>query len=330
MRGGGLLGLNLGRGSGRLSCVSNQSNQSQGSGKAFSLALGAYVIWGVFPVLMKPLLGMSTVVFICARGLSCALFSFLVLFLMRRGAALRLLLGSPRALGVLLVACVLIAANWWLYFDAIQGKNLSEASIGYFLLPLLQVLFGWVFLRERLNGLQKIALGLCVGTVAWRVWHTGSLNSVSLLIALSFGLYGVVRKLGVRHLPQLRDASSTLGVESLFTGLLTLPLVFLWQAPLHVPVDAGTWTAMGIMGVATAIPLMLWVAAAGGLSLSTLGMLQYISPSIQLVLSALVYGEVIRSDQVTMAVLLVVALLVYVQGCRREAATVSSDGGAAS
>ncbi len=250
-------------------------------------ALGAYGLWGVLPVYWKALQTVPAPEILTHR--IAWSFVFLAILTATRGqwAPLRAAL-SRRNLLIYCVAAALLSVNWLLYIWAVNAGRIVETSLGYFINPLLSVLLGVAFLRERLRRAQWLAVSLAAGGVAYLTWQYGSLPWVALALATSFGLYGLMKK--TAPLPALQGLT-------LETALLWLPaLAFLAFGEIRGTAalgHAGGRTDLLLVGtgIVTGLPLLLFAAAARKVSLVTLGLLQYLAPSLQLAIGVLVYGE---------------------------------------
>ncbi|KMO19705.1 EamA family transporter RarD [Methylobacterium platani] len=246
-------------------------------------ALGAFLSWGlVVPVHFRLLDGVPAWGILAHRIVWSSLFIVLLL------ATLRLLRRAPRIRlerrhGFLLLSALLIAGNWSLYLWAVQNGRMLDASLGYFINPLVNVALGALVLRESLRPLQLAAVALAAIGVVAAVAAAGSLPWVALALAVSFAIYGLIRKL----VPI--DPILGLGAETI--ALLPIALAYLAVAPTPPGQGTGQWLLLMLTGITTAVPLMWFAAAASRLKLSTIGLLQYISPTGLLVLSVLAYGE---------------------------------------
>jgi chloramphenicol-sensitive protein RarD len=250
--------------------------------------LSAYLLWGVFP-LYFPLLEPAGGLEIVAHRVLWSLLSIAVLItVVRRWAAVRAVVADRRALGVLAVAAVLVAANWTIFVVAVNSGHVVETSLGYFINPLVSVLLGVAVFRERLRPLQWAAVAIAAVAVLVLTVDYGRPPWIALSLALSFGGYGLMKKL-VRV-----DAAPGLFVE---TALVAVPAV-VFLAVLQVQ-GQGSFTAHGpghalmlvSSGTATAIPLLLFAAATRRIPLSTVGLLQYVTPLMQLAIGVFVDHE---------------------------------------
>ena len=255
--------------------------------KGIWYALGAYVFWGLFPIYWKILAGVPALQLLGHRIFWSFLLLFGIILIARQGKIFRAAL-NWRVLLIYAVAAILIAINWLTYVWAVGAGFIVETSLGYFINPLLSVLLGVIFLRERLRPLQWLPLGLAAVGVLYLTFAYGVLPWVALTLAVSFSFYGLVKKtapLGSLH-----------GL-TLETGILFLPaLGFLLfsefsgtGAFLHSP------TLIDLMlvgaGLVTVFPLLLFASAAQRISLTMIGILQYINPTMQFLLGVLIFKE---------------------------------------
>ena len=232
----------------------------------FALGLSAYALWGILPLYFKAIEHIPPVNIVAHRVLWSAPLLALMVAALKRGSMLRQAATRPRTIGILVLTAILIATNWLLYVWAVTNGHILAASFGYYLNPLANVLLGRFVLNEKLNRPQWIAVALCA----------------------SFALYGLFRKIVAA------DALVGLTVE---TAIL-LPPAMLWlgyQAAQHAPVMGTSAHDMVLLlaGIVSTTPLLLFTAAAKRLPLSTMGMLQFIAPTLQFMI-AIVYGEPLK------------------------------------
>jgi chloramphenicol-sensitive protein RarD len=252
------------------------------------IAIAVFVSWGLFPSFFKLLSGVPATEILAHRILWSSIFMAGLVAVGGHLGALRAILASPRTALLLTLSATLIAVNWLTYVDAVTADHVLEASLGYFASPLATVALGRLVLGEKLTRLQLLACVLAAIAVASFALGTGTAVWRSLVLAGSFGCYGLVRKLvPVEALPGFAVECFVLA------PVAGLYLLVLWLAGTqHMSLAAP---ALGIelvlSGVITAVPLIGYSAAARRMRLSTLGLLQYITPSIQFVLGTLVYGE---------------------------------------
>jgi chloramphenicol-sensitive protein RarD len=253
-----------------------------------AFGLGAYALWGLFPLyfpLLEPAGGLEIV---AHRVLWSLVFVGLLLTVIRGWHRVRAAVTDLRALLILTGAAVLIGANWLIFVYGVNSGQVVETSLGYFINPLVSVLLGVVALGERLRTAQWVAVGIAAVAVAVLTVDYGRPPWIALSLAATFGLYGLLKKL-VRV-----QAAPGLFLE---TAIVALPAAGV-LAVLHSTGD-GTATGEGAghllllvsSGVATAVPLLLFAAATSRIPLSTVGLLQYLTPSMQLAIGVFVYGE---------------------------------------
>jgi chloramphenicol-sensitive protein RarD len=296
------------------------------SGLAAGVA--AYLLWGLFP-LYWPLLEPAKPVEILAQRI---VWSFVFI-----GAVLALTLGfrwvrgiGRRRLGLLSLAAVLITVNWGTFIYGVNSEHVVETSLGYFINPLVTVALAVTVLRERLSAAQGAAVGIAAVAVAVLTIDYGRPPWIALTLACSFGLYGLIKKhVGV-------DGTQSLAVE---TAVLIVPALA-YLAWLSSTGD-GTFTTEGpghaalIMagGIATAVPLMLFGAAAIRIPLTTLGLIQYLAPVMQFLIGVLVYGEPMPISRLAGFALVWVALVVFtvdaVRSSRRTRLALAASAAAA-
>jgi chloramphenicol-sensitive protein RarD len=270
--------------------------------------VGAFFIWGLLPLYLWPLHGVAALTIMSHRVVWCCL--FVNVWLAWRGelGLVREALAHPETRLRLVASASLISTNWLVYVWAVGSGHVVEASLGYFINPLVNVLLGVLLLRERLRRTQWVAVGCAALGVAWLTLQAGRLPWIALILALSFGGYGLLRK--------------TVAVESVI-GLaaettLIAPLGALWLAwqsyagtgafgGLSAPLQA--WLVAG--GIVTGIPLALFAFGARRIPLSTVGIIQYIGPSLQLTAGILVFREAFPAARVAGFALIWSALVLY-------------------
>ncbi|MFJ8579154.1 EamA family transporter RarD [Micromonospora sp. NPDC093277] len=278
--------------------------------------LGAYLIWGFFPIYLKLLRPAGPVEILAHRIVWSVVFVALVLAAMRNIGFLRALTRRPRALAAVGAAAALIAVNWGTYIYGVNSDRVVETALGYFINPLVIVLIGVFLLGERLRPAQWVALGVGGLAVAVLTIDYGRPPYLALVLAFSFAGYGLVKKR--LALP----AAEGLFVES---AVLALPaLAYLgWLsrdgAATFGHVSAGHTVLLVLAGAATAIPLLLFAGSANRLPLSTLGMLQYVGPILQLGCGVLIYHEPMPPARLAGFALVWLALLVFTADALRNA-----------
>jgi chloramphenicol-sensitive protein RarD len=277
--------------------------------------LSAYTLWGFLPLFFKLLSPVSPSEIVAHRILWSLVFLAGLVTLWRRWPTIRAAIGSPRVMMILIVTAGLIAANWLIFIWAVVRGHVLEASLGYYLNPLVNVLLGVVLLKERLSRFQLAAVLLAGAGVA--VLAAGAAQGlwISLSLALSFGLYGFIRKIAPV------DALEGLAIETAILAPVSLAWILWLQRAGEGGFAAFTpaINALRIVGGAvTAIPLLLFNAAAKRLPYSTLGFLQYIAPSLQFLLAVLAFGEPFtRAHAICFAAIWTALAIFAVEGFRR-------------
>ena len=250
------------------------------------LGLGAYLMWGFLPLYFKLLAAVSPTEIVAHRICWSLIFLSVLVLLWKRWPAVRAAVTS-RVLATLTLTAALIGANWLIWIWAVVNGHVLEGSLGYYLNPLVNVLLGVLLLGERLTRARTFAVLLAAAGVAVLALGAGDGLWISLSLAASFALYGYFRKVAPV------DALEGLTVE---TAILT-PIALGWILWLNrsggggLGADGFTIFLLVLAGAVTAVPLLLFTAAAKRLPYSTLGFLQYIAPSIQFLLAVLVFGE---------------------------------------
>lgn len=256
--------------------------------------VGAFIAWGLFPLYWHELKAVASLQITAHRIAWCTV--FVVGFLVwRQGLGwLRSTLSRPHALPLLAASSLLISVNWVLYIWAVNSGYVVESALGYFINPLVNVLLGVAVLKERLNARQWFAVALAAAGVIWLTWSLGRPPWIALALAISFGLYGLIRKLvSVESVPGL-------GVESLFLFVPALGFLVWCQAS-----GVGGFGNVGryedvlliLSGIATALPLIWFAYGARRIPLSLVGVIQYIGPTLQLLTGVFLFGEPFSNDQ---------------------------------
>lgn len=279
------------------------------------LALTAYITWGLFPFWFKAVQHVPPEQVLMHRVVWSGVFLAVVLSLYRRWAWLSAALRQPRLLAGFAASALLLSTNWFIYIWAVQHNRIVDASLGYFMTPLVNVLLGLVLLKERMRRVQMMAVGLAALGVAWLTWHGGQLPWIGLSLAVTFGTYGLLRKTA------LLGALEGLTLETLIMlPLASIALVLLDWSGENAFAHASTSTQwlLASAGPVTAIPLLLFAAGARRIPLSTLGLLQYITPSMQLLIGVWIFREPFGGARLTGFVFIWAALVLYsVEGAWR-------------
>ena len=272
------------------------------------LGLLAYVIWGFFPLFFRQLAHVPPMDILSNRAVWACLFVAILITLKQGWGKALAVFRQPAQCARLALAALLVGSNWLIFLWAVAHQQVVASSLGYFLTPLVNVLLGLAVLKERLNRLEWISVGLALAAIVNEVLSLGSLPWISLLLATTFGCYGLVRK----QVPV--DAISGLWLETL--AMLPICGIYaLWQEQSGHQVFVLTATSTTFLliaaGILTALPLMAFAAATQRLDLATVGMLMYINPSLQFITAVWVFGEPLQTARLVSFGLIWLGLLVF-------------------
>ncbi len=281
------------------------------------MAIGAYLIWGLLPLYLLTVRNVPPFEFVGWRIVFTLPLCLVFVALRRQFADLWAALTTPRTMVLLLLSALLIGANWLIYIAAIQAGHLFATSLGYYINPLVNVLLGTVFLREKLSRLQWGAVALAGIAVALLAWNARDMLWISLTLAGSFAAYGLVRKLvAVGSLPGLTIEAALLFLPA--AGLIA----WLTAGPMQAAVghDLTLSLLVAFSGVLTAVPLLMFAIAARRMDYSALGFVQYLAPTLVFLIGVFVFKEPLRPVQLASFVLIwgAVALFVWDLLARRR------------
>jgi chloramphenicol-sensitive protein RarD len=278
----------------------------------FLLGLGAYGLWGFLPIYFKALAGVSAVDIVAHRVLWSLPFLALLTTLARGWDKVRLAFSQPKTLGILALTALLIATNWLLYVYAVTSGHILASSFGYYLNPLANVLLGRFVLSERLTRLQWTAVAIAAAGISVLAAGAAGQLWISLSLCATFALYGLLRKVVAA------DAMTGLAVE---TALL-FPFAVGWLA-WRTAAGAASFgsthaetTLLVLAGIVSTTPLLLFTAAARKLAYSTLGMLQFLAPTLQFLIGVY-YGERFTTAHAIAFPAIWIALALYVSALLR-------------
>jgi len=273
------------------------------------LALAAYFIWGIAPAYFKLIDFVPASEILTHRIIWSFFFMVALISVSRQWPQLKRLLSQPKKILLLALSAVLIGGNWLLFIWSVNSHHMLEASLGYFINPLVNIVLGMIFLGERFRRMQWLAVLLAACGVLVQLWTFGSLPIIALGLAFSFAFYGLVRKkIAV-------DAQTGMLIETLWL----LPVAAVWLFGIadtttsHMTQNPWSLNLMLMAaGVVTTIPLLCFTGAATRLRLSTLGFFQYIGPTLMFLLAVLFYGEIPGADKMVTFGFIWVALAVFV------------------
>ena len=272
------------------------------------LVVMAYVSWGFLPLFWKQLEAIPAVEILAHRILWSSVFTMAVCLVMKR-KYLRNYFSCPKALGKLLVTGVIVSMNWGVFIYAVNSGQLIEASLGYFINPLVSVLLGMVFLGEKLNKIQIAAFALAMIGVAYLTLNYGHFPWIAIVLALTFGVYGLLKK------KMNYDSMSALAVETTLVAPFALAYLF-FSAPVadisyvtqHIPVGV----MLVLAGVVTALPLYWFGIAAVRIPLYSVGFFQYIAPTMKLIIGIYFFHEIFSITHFVSFLLIWAGLALYI------------------
>lgn len=276
--------------------------------KGILFGIGAYLIWGFFPIMFKSLQSVPPLEIVFQRVVWSFIFLIFVTLIGKSWNRLKSVAGKPKVLGLYGLASVFLAVNWLVYVYGVNSGHIVETSLGYFINPLLSVALGVILLREKLRPLQWVPVGLASMGVIYLTAHYGSVPWISLTLAFSFGMYGLIKKIAPL------GALDGLTIE---TAILFLPsLGFISYFGLQ---GSGSFVQKGIdtslllilAGIITAIPLLLFASAARLIPLSSIGLLQYIAPTGQFLIGVFLYHEPFTQERLLGFSIIWLALLIF-------------------
>jgi len=286
----------------------------------------AFVCWGLFPLYFRLAPGINPGEVLAHRIVWCLLLMLGLLAWRRQWAWLGPVLRQKKVLGAFAASALLLSGNWLTYIWSVNNGHVIDSSLGYFITPLVNVLLGYTLLHERPRRAQWTALAFAALGVIWLTVQTGRLTWIALVLAATFGCYGLLRKVAVL------GAVEGLTLETMLLAPLAFAAIAIWsmQGSSTFPAsDVPTNLWLIALGPITAVPLLLFAAGARRISMTTLGLLQYIGPSIQFALGVWVFREPFTPARLAGFALIWIALLVYTfDGWRitRRAASVQTSG----
>jgi chloramphenicol-sensitive protein RarD len=277
------------------------------------LGIGAYTLWGLLPIYLHLLHGVPALQVLAHRVLWSLLLLALVIVVLRRATAIRAA-ARGRTLLLLCASAALIAVNWLVYIWSVQNGHVLEASLGYFINPLVNVALGTIVLGERIGRIQKAAVAVAALGVAVMAGAGGGALWIPLTLALSFGLYGLIRKVAAI------DALGGLTVETALLAAPALAVLLLGPEPVF---GRGTQTdvLLVLAGAVTAAPLLMFAAAARRLRYATMGLLQYIAPTLQFLEAVILFREPLRAVHIVTFALIWTGCALYALGSRPKRVT---------
>lgn len=271
-------------------------------------ALGAYAIWGFFPLYWRLVVSVEALQILAHRIVWASLFCLLLLAARHRLGDLARLFREKRTLFTLLAVSIAITANWGIYIWAVNSGRVVESALGYFINPLVAIAFGMIFFKEKADVWTRLAFAIAMAGIVLAALVYGSVPWISLFIALSFSVYGALKKgLGL-------DPILSLAVETLIASPFALLFLLSRGAEglgAFSPDRPWTMLFLALGGAVTAVPLLLFGSAANRISMQLLGFIQYLNPCIQLIIGVFLFGEKPSSPLLVALSSVVAAVLIY-------------------
>ena len=269
-------------------------------------AVSAYGLWGLIPLYFKAVAGVAPLEVLAHRVLWSSAVLVVVLLFSQQHSQWRVAFATWRTITLLTLSTLLIGVNWLTFIYAVSNGQVLQSSLGYFVTPLANVLLGVLFLGERLRWLQWLSFGLAAVALAAPVWLLGQFPSVALSLAVSFSLYGLLKKI----IPV--GGLVSLAIETLLLAPVALGyLVVLTREGASTTSTDHMQMVLALSGVVTTVPLLFFAAAARRLEMKTLGIVQYLTPSLQMILAVVVFGETLSIDRIASFVIIWLAIGLY-------------------
>jgi chloramphenicol-sensitive protein RarD len=271
-------------------------------------AIAAYTMWGIAPIYFKLLATVPALEILSHRIIWSFILVFALVLLTKRLARLQPLLRHGPTMLKLALATLLLAGNWFLFIWAVNAERILDASLGYFINPLLNVAIGMAFFSERMRPMQWLAIALAATAVMVQMISFGEVPWIALVLASSFAIYGAIRK----RLPV--DSISGLWLETLILLPIVLVYMLFFANSATTDMSHNNWSLNLLLiaaGVVTTVPLLCFTAAAQRIRYSTLGFFQYIGPSLMFVLAVWLYNEPLAFDKLVTFAIIWAALALY-------------------
>lgn len=270
-------------------------------------AIGSYVLWGLLPIFWKLLEELSPVYILSARIVYSLVFCILLVSFTKRWPDIKKEFQQPKRMARIALAGILITINWGTYIAAVNGGHILDASLGYYMNPLVSVLFGVVFFREKLNTWEGAAIMIAAVGVMIMIIQYGSVPWIALILAITFAAYGAVKK------TLDLDTITSLTMETACVFPIFLIYLFHMEAAGEGAVAMGLPMVLLAMssGIVTAAPLLLYGAAVRLIPFTILGFVQYISPTLELIIGLTLYGETLTVERLMTFVFIWFALVIF-------------------
>lgn len=295
--------------------MNTPNSQNVDSLRGLGFALTAYLLWGFLPVYLKALSNIATLEVLAHRVIWSVPVALLILAALGRTGELKAALANPRMLGMAAITAAIISANWGVYVWSIQSGHVLEAALGYYINPLFSVFLGAVLIKERLSTAQKLAIGLAALAVGYLTWQVGKLPLVALSLTVTWGFYAYFKKM----LPIGPNQGFALEVILLLPFALGYAVWQAWRGEAAF-LNGSTRDTLLLMGsgVVSAVPLMIYANGAKLLKLSTIGILQYIAPTLIFLTAVFWFGEPFDQTRLIAFVMIWTGLVIYTTSLVRQ------------
>ena len=282
--------------------------QGNSDTKGTIFAILAFTFWGLVPIYFKQVSHVGAFEVLIHRVLWSIVFLAILLVISNSMSNFLKIIKDKNKLKILFLSALLVSFNWLVFIWGISHNMIVEVSLGYFINPLINLLLGYLFFGERVNKQQLTAIALVFIAIMYQIYSLGELPLISLLLAFSFGLYGLVRK-------KIRvEPISGLFIETiLISPFAVLYLVYLaktGQSLFIVPLDQTSWLLI-LAGLITIVPLIWFNMALSRITMTKIGIIQYIGPSISFLLAIFLYGETLNFDKLVSLIMIWIALIIF-------------------
>ena len=264
----------------------------------------AYIIWGLSPLFWKLLTGISPWVIVANRVAWSCVMMFFIVFAYKQLPEIKAIFKDKKGLCLLLLCSCLMFCNWTIYIWAVGEKRVIEASLGYYINPLMVIIFGKIFLHEQFDWLKKVSIGIAISGIAVMIFRFGHIPYISLSLSTSFAIYGLIKK-RIKYSPiQTMFMENLLLFLPVFLFIIFCPVTYTFTPTIHLLLALG--------GVVTGVPLILFASGVKKINLSTQGFIQFLAPTILFFLSKYVFKEDISQGQFTALIFIWVACFIFI------------------
>ena len=271
-------------------------------------AILAFTFWGLVPIYFKLVSHVNSFEVLIHRILWSVIFLSIIIMVTKSFNNLVIIFRDKKKLKILFISAILVSINWLTFIWAIANDKIIEASLGYFINPLVSVVLGYIFFQERISKQQIVAICIAFLAIIYQIYSISNIPTISLILAFSFGFYGLARK--KVHV----ESVSGLLIETLlispFALVYILYLIINNQNTFIIPLDYTSWLLV-LAGFITIIPLIWFNSAATRISMMKLGFLQYLGPSISFILAIFVYNEPFSLDKLITFIMIWIALIIF-------------------